>query len=248
MSRLLVACLSLLLASCAALRTPTVPMPFVFHPAPSGDPRGLVVLLPGRGDVPEDFERHGVVKMVHDADASLDVIAVDAHLGYYRARTLVERLHADVIGPRLARHGKVWLVGVSLGGLGALAYTYENRDAVAGLVLMAPFLGDDVPGEVAAAGGLVPWVAPDVLHEPDDARRRFVLLWTLLRGYATAPDTVPPLWLGHGDQDYLREAAQLVGPFLPDGRYRVAPGAHRWSVWQPLFAELLPAALGADVR
>lgn len=235
-----------LLIGCAAFRAPTEPMPFVFHPAPNGDPGGLVVLLPGRGDVPEDFERHGVVKMVHDADPSLDVIAVDAHLGYYRARTLVERLHADVVAPRLARHGKVWLVGVSLGGLGALAYTYENRDAVAGLVLMAPFLGDDVPGEVAAAGGLAPWVAPDVLHEQDDARRRFVLLWSLLRGYAVAPDTVPPLWLAHGDEDYLREASHQLGPTLPEGRYRVNPGGHRWSVWRPLFAELLPAALAAD--
>jgi len=52
-----------------------------------------------------------------------------------------------------------------------------------------------------------------------------------------------PLFVAHGEDDRLRSGGRLVGSLLPAERYLVRPGGHKWSVWGPLFAELLPVAL-----
>ena len=54
--------LLLLVCACSSYPAASVPMRTVFHPAPSGNATTLVVLLPGRGDKPEHFARHGFVE------------------------------------------------------------------------------------------------------------------------------------------------------------------------------------------
>jgi alpha-beta hydrolase superfamily lysophospholipase len=68
-------------------------------------------------------------------------------------------LHDAVIAPGMARgYRRLWLLGISVGGMGALLYTAARFASVDGLVLLAPFLG--TPGtlaEVSAAGGITAW-------------------------------------------------------------------------------------------
>jgi hypothetical protein len=86
-------------SGCVFVRPAAVPMPLVRHAAAAGTAVGLIVMLPGLGGTPEDFEEHAFVDLVRLAHPGYDVVLADAHFGYDRTRTLVERLHEDVIEP-----------------------------------------------------------------------------------------------------------------------------------------------------
>src|SRR5690606_40867279 len=57
--------------------------------------------------------------------------------------SVVERLQQDVVLPaRMRGYRHVRLVGISLGGYGSLLYSKQYGEQIAGLFLMAPFLGN----------------------------------------------------------------------------------------------------------
>lgn len=234
------------LGGCTFLRQPTAPMDCVRYPAPAGAADGLVVLLPGLGDDPRSFERHGFVARIQQLDPRLEIVAVDAHFGYYRSETIARRLFEDVIA-KARRPARTYVVGVSMGGLGAAALAMEYPGSVTGMILLAPYVGSDaVVDEVRSAGGLARWRPPDHGTIVDAGRRSFVELWRWYSRYATAPAHQPFLLLGHGDADRLRPGDELVGAVLPEGRYRVIPGGHDWRTWTVLFDGLSALAFGAD--
>lgn len=221
---------------CARLRPTPVPLRTIKYPG-GGQPRTLVVLLPGRYDSPEDFGRSGFPETAARAGAQADMVAVDAHLGYYLKRTIVERLHEDVIAPARPRYERIWLVGVSVGGTGALAYAERHPENVDGLVLLAPFLGEEkVVGEVAAAGGLRGWTPPQPLA-PDDYQHR---LWAWLERYAAGSEGQIPLYLGYGTRDSFARANGMLGEVLPPERVFTVSGGHDWKAWQVLWEKLAP--------
>ena len=61
--------------------------------------RTLLIILPGRGMTLRELEKEGFVSAIRSLDLAVDVLRVDAHLGYYRDRSILERLRADVIAP-----------------------------------------------------------------------------------------------------------------------------------------------------
>ncbi|MGB7542969.1 MAG: alpha/beta hydrolase, partial [Burkholderiales bacterium] len=115
----------------------------IYDVAPGlGADRTLLVMLPGATDRPEDFVEQGFIQAVRASGASVDVAAVDAHMDYYIEHSVVERLEADVIAPARAKgYTRTWLMGISLGGMGALAYARGHAKEVEGVILLAPFLG-----------------------------------------------------------------------------------------------------------
>ncbi|HKV09085.1 MAG TPA: alpha/beta hydrolase-fold protein [Thermoanaerobaculia bacterium] len=233
--------LSLLFSSgCLRPRPATVPLRTIALPASGGgDARCLVVLLPGRRDSPEDFVRHGFPGIAAQAGIRADFVAVDAHLGYYYEKTIVDRLREDVIAPARKRYDRIWLAGISLGGTGSLLYTIENPKDVDGIVLLAPFLGEEpVIDEVAAAGGLRGWKAPDPLG-PDDFQRR---MWTWLERYENGSEGQIPLYLGFGTRDDFARANGLLGNVLPPERVFTVEGGHTWRAWQALWEKAVESA------
>ena len=115
-------------------------MPVVFHAAAAGAADGLIVLLPGFSDGPASFDNQGMIDIVRRIAPAFDAVATDAHFAYYRNQSIVERLHADVIEPITGQYRTVWLVGISMGGLGAASYAMEHPDVVAGVILLAPYM------------------------------------------------------------------------------------------------------------
>jgi pimeloyl-ACP methyl ester carboxylesterase len=192
-----------------------------------------VVFLPGRGDRPEDFEARGMLAAARSAGLRADVLAVDAHLAYYRKRVIVERLQADVIGPARARgYVRVWLVGISLGGLGALLLAEHHPDAASGILVIAPYLGEPaLAREIEAAGGLGQWT-------PGETAEDFRGLWAGLQRRRAAGER-PPLWLAYGADDRYAYGHRLLASALPASRVLVAEGGHDWAAWRALWAEFL---------
>jgi pimeloyl-ACP methyl ester carboxylesterase len=235
-------CLAALLcvAGCVRLRPAAVPLRTVDYPGnrqpESGQPRTLVVLLPGRRDRPEDFGRERFPEIAAQAGAKVDMIAVDAHPAYYFNRTIVDRLREDVIAPARRRYDRVWLVGISIGGTGSLLYAGEHPEDVNGLIVLAPFLGDDkMIQEISAAGGLRGWRPPEPLAADDFQRR----LWSWLKGYEGGSEGRIPLYLGWGRSDDFARANGLAAVVLPRERVFTAPGGHGWKAWRSLWEQFV---------
>src|SRR6185312_15021844 len=231
----------------ARLRPTPVPLRMVSYPGPAmtsgaaGQPRTLVVLLPGRWDRPQDFGKYSFPEIAARAGAQVDLVAVDAHLNYYLKNMIVDRLREDVIGPARQRYDRIWLLGISIGGTGSLLYASRYPEDLAGVILFAPYLGEDaVIDEVAAAGSLAHWQPPRTLA-PDDFQRR---IWIGLQGYAKEPRRFP-LYLGWGETDSFARANGLLARELPKDHVFTAPGGHEWKAWKALWEQVVrTGALG----
>ena len=230
-----------LLGACYRPRPATVPLRVLHHDQAGGAHRDLVVFLPGRGDRPEDFARHGLLALAREGGLAADVLAVDSHLGYYIDRSIVIRLHDDVIAPARARgYERIWLAGISMGALGSILYMQEHPGDIAGAVLLAPYLGEKpLIDEIEQAGGLRSW-KPARFSGGDYQRET----WRWLQTHYAGPTDTPgshPLWLGYGEKDRFRQSDRLLAAVLPPERVFTAPGGHTWRAWRALWGKLVAA-------
>ncbi len=230
---------ALLSATAACTPATKEPMPTVGGPIDDGAARAdtLVVFLPGRGDRAEDFHAQGFFDIGHDG--TFDMIAADAHMGYYRDRTFADRLHVDVMVPARERgYARIWLVGISAGGMGAMVYSRQHPDGVDGIVLLAPFLGErKLVDAIAAAGGPAQWSGESEHGEPYQRRT-----WRWLSG-VTDERGEPPIVLAYGRDDRFASAADLLAGRLPPERVLTVDGGHDWPTWQRLWRRIVANGL-----
>lgn len=227
--------LACVLMGCTGYRAATIPMRTLELRGGSGG-KCLAVLLPGRWDRPERFARAGFAETIARRGLPLDLVAADAHVGYYRDRSVIARLREDVILPaRAAGYEEIWLVGVSLGGLGSLFYLREHPDEIAGVLALAPYLGEEATlREIEAAGGPVAWSARATPGEATLGRE----LWSWLGPWADGRKG-PPLFLGWGRADALAPANEMLATLLPEGRADAVSGGHDWTAWAHLWERFL---------
>jgi pimeloyl-ACP methyl ester carboxylesterase len=197
----------------------------------------LVVMLPGIRDEAEQFL---VAGFVDAASEPFDVLVADPQIGNYFNGTFVERLRAEVIAPAQARgYDEIWVVGVSIGGYGALLYAGAFPADIRGVVLLAPYLGGRrLQRAIAAAGGLEPWAAAARPTPFGDAWRAFNTLTQ--RREAT-------ILLGFGGDDRLAGTYAPLLAALPRSRVYTIDGGHAWTTWAPLWREMKPT-IGAAAR
>ncbi len=219
------------LISCASVPPIENPIPSIGSYQTTNSATALIVMLPGMGDRAGNFQEGGFFGV---ANEKIDLRAVDAHFGYYRARTLLPRLREDIIGPATAKgYEQIWLLGVSMGGLGSLLYMADDDSQISGLILLAPFLGDrKLIEEIKEAGGLTRWT-PTEGRYPDYE----VAIWRWLKTNAMSQTPVPII-LGFGESDRL---ADSYGPLLEtlDANFVFrSDGGHNWKTWLPLWQRI----------
>jgi pimeloyl-ACP methyl ester carboxylesterase len=235
--------LAWLSAACSYLRSAQTPMPVLrFTNLGARSARGVLVLLPGFGDRPETFQQRGFVAALRRHAPAYDVIAADAHFGYYRKRVLLPRLDADVVQPLRAQgYREIWLVGTSMGGFGSVAYARTHPQGITGLLLFAPYMGARrVLDEVKRAGlcSYRPKLSAKVEDGDSFARANFDYLRR-----STCEGGTLPVWLAVGEDDGLVGANRVLGAVLPADRFLVLPGGHGWKVWTPAADVVVPRAL-----
>lgn len=231
-------------SGCYFTRSPSRPVPALAFRHPSIErPRCLVVMLPGFLDGPDSYREHAFPRRIVASGAPCDSVAVDLHYRYYGERDIARIVHDDVLVPARARgYDEIWLVGISMGGLGALMTARSYADELAGLILLAPFVGDErTLHAIEAAGGVAAWSAP-VPMPPLDADHYTEHLWSWLRGYVDDPDAMPPLYVGWGENDRLGASDRLLASVLPADHVVVGGGRHDWASWQPIFDAILRVA------
>lgn len=237
--RLLLCALIANLSACAAWRPATVPLRTLAFPARCASaPQTLIVMLPGAYSMPEEFEQEGFVRILRERQVASDVLLVDAHLAYYKDRSIAERLRADVLIPARERgYRSIWLVGISIGAVGSMILADVSPGEFSGIVILAPYLGErETAEQIRAAGGLAPWPSPDPAKSDVDS-----VLWRWLKAQTQLGGNSPrtPIYLGYGLEDRFVFNQDLLGESLPRDHVFKVPGGHDWSAWTPLWRRIV---------
>ena len=192
----------------------------------------------------DEFETRGFIDAVHQSEQPCDLVSVDAHYGYYDAGTIVERLHQDVIiAAQQAGYADIKLVGISLGGYGALLYANRHTPEVNTLVLLAPFLGSEaLIDSITSAKGLEHWVPDDT-----DGEKSLQAIWMQRKENSVSATKFPELYLGYGSADKFRKADALLASTLPDDHVFTVAGRHNWTSWKQLWNQMLEANILCSV-
>jgi pimeloyl-ACP methyl ester carboxylesterase len=203
------------------------------HAAPT-----LLVMLPGAYSTPDEFVHEGFVDALRRRRVPVDVVIAGARVDHYIEGKVLDRLNDEVVAPALARGVRqVWLLGISLGGLFALAYAARHPGRVTGVLTLAPYLGRrTLLTEVVQAGGPVAWAAGRS-PKADDLLEHEVWAW-IGRHHAG-----PQLHLGYGLDDRFADAHRLLATQLPAGQVFGTPGGHDWPVWRLLWQQWLARGL-----
>lgn len=236
-----------MLCGCYPKGDPGKPIPTAFIPARTPAQR-LVVVLPGRGDGLTGLQRAGIAHAIQSQWPDADVVLSGLAMGYYLQGNAITRLHDEIIAPARSRgYREVWLLGASMGGLGALMYDARWPGTVDGIVLMAPYLGEKpLLDEIAAAGGIAHW-NPGPPPAQVDGNNFQHELWRHLQTWSRDPARARSVWLAYGDRDYLRDTMPSLIPLLPPSHVLVRSGRHAWTVWASATSEIL-AGVDAERR
>ena len=224
----------LLLQACAPFRKVEGPIAKVNDEQSCGERAGqLIVMLPGLYDLPADFVDQGFVQAVRERRLDADITLLDAHVGYYNERQIVDRLRSEVIAPARAQgYKRIWLVGISLGGLGSLLYSKAHPLDITGFYAIAPFLGEKATLKDVTTQGLANW-------QPAEPEPMGSHAWRLGQAYLSGAPGLPLGYIGYGEDDRFAQANALLATVLPPGHRYVAPGGHDWRAWKNLWGQFL---------
>ena len=191
----------------------------------------LLVMLPGMVMRPEELFEAGFADAIAQRGLPLDLLAVDVSgIGLDAADTW-GALQDQILAPARAARTSVWLGGISLGGMVAMAHAAAHPGAVDGLCLLAPYPGSRPSVNVMErAGGPDRWQPT-----PDDLRDPELRVWQWLQH----PPPGLPVFVGHGTEDrFAARIERVAGRFAPAARHTAA-GGHDWPAWRALWERFL---------
>lgn len=197
----------------------------------------LLILLRGIGGSHTDFERFGLIDQVRERKLPVDIVVPNAHYGYYKSESLVDRIKEDIINPaRQQGYQRFWLAGFSMGGLGSLFYIREHPEDIEAVMLVSPFMGwGTIRREIEAAGGIRNWDAQESAIDNWQ-----ILIWTFIQDYIAAPNNYPPVYLGYGNNDRVtKNGPLLLSDALSKERIFTLPGGHSYKTFRALWSEHL---------
>lgn len=223
-------------AGCALVWPTNRPLERLEFIDPDRPHKVLIVFLPGVLDGAKDFRKYGFVQAVRDRGIEADMVAVGAHIRYYGEGVIVEHLREDIVQPaRRSGYREVWLVGISLGGYGALLYARAHPHEVERILLISPFLGNGKGGDRDPAEVL------DRRNKEEDD------LWEWLESYPGSERNRPKLFLAYGEQDKFAAINGRLAALLPGAQIERLPGRHDWPTWRRLWEGALERGwFGAD--
>jgi hypothetical protein len=196
--------------------------------------KNLLILMPGAGNRHTSFEDHGFMQSASEAQFNADILTVDTSYEQFSDLSIEKRLHKEVVLPaRALGYEQIWMGGISLGGLGTMVYARKNPQMLAGLVLIAPYLGNKgTLAEISRAGGLDHW-NPNVTDDHDERH-----VWKMIKNY---PQSEPqlPLFLLYGTEDRFVHFHRLLATCLKPEAVKTISGGHDWPVWQALWQHFI---------
>jgi pimeloyl-ACP methyl ester carboxylesterase len=200
---------------------------------PGARPALCVVLLGGTFSAPEDFVREGFVAAARERGLEGEIVMAGTRLADFADGTVTQRIRHAVVAPARARGARrLWLAGISLGGLASLCYAARHAGEPDGVLLIAPYPGTrPLLAEIEAAGGLQQW-RPDIGAEGDLEREAW-------RWLANRPAASPEVHCYFGSGDRFAEGQRRMARTLPEGHGREMDGGHEWADWRRMWIDFL---------
>jgi pimeloyl-ACP methyl ester carboxylesterase len=192
----------------------------------------LIIMLPGAYMTAADYEKAGFFAAIRQRQLALDMATVDLDLAAISGGTALAAVQTEIIeAARAEGYEKIWLGGISLGGLLALCHNADRPGQVDGLCLLAPYPGSRLTiNAITRAGGLTQWQAtPEQLGDPE------FRMWRWLQ----KPPSDFPVFIGYGSEDRFAKGMQQLADCFPTNARHVIAGAHDWPVWQVLWEQFL---------
>jgi pimeloyl-ACP methyl ester carboxylesterase len=227
---------TLILMGCVAKRPVESPIPVKIYDSGTARTDELIIFLPGRGDDIGAFERSGFIDQLHESNRVADSIVIDAHMGYYQDGSLPERVYQDILIPfRMRGYKHFILVGISLGGYGALWINHEFSELISAMVLLAPYLGrESLIEKIKAEDNVHSWRMQLNQNSGTDEQ---VWIWVddmVEPGSAEIPSVI----LAFGLRDKFRGAGELLSESIPDSHVFRKNGDHDWQTWHSLWSDI----------
>lgn len=199
-----------------------------------GNPALLLALLSGSYSEPEDFVSAGFPDSVLKHGIDAEVVMAGTRAAWFADGSIVNRIREAVVVPAQARGTRrIWLAGISLGGLAALSYAARHEGELSGVVLISPYPATrEVLREVDAAGGLALW-KPAIPPEGDLEREA----WLWLAGAATRGGA--PVYCYFASGDRFAPGQRRMAEALDPACVRELPGGHDWKAWGTLWEQFL---------
>jgi len=201
-----------------------------------GPNRVLVLLLPTIKGKGLHYEKHGFVEAVRERGFEADLKVLDVNPLLYLQGRIVDVVKTEIVDPAIdSGYKKIILVGISLGGHGALLYVTKASQDIDGVVVIAPFIGGFFINDVIkSAGGLSRWEeCPPI--EWDYACD----MWKLLKDYLSVSKNPDKIILGFGLEDGFAESNQLLASQLPARNVFRVSGGHDWATWKTIWSKVL---------
>jgi len=191
-------------------------------------------LLSGSYTTPEDFVREGFVASVEERGYEARIVMAEVRAAYFSDGTVVRRIQDEVVDPALAAGARrVWLAGISLGGLACLGYAARHGGEVERIILLSPYPGTrETLGEIDAAGGLAQWQPAD-----DGAESAEREAWAWLRDHDGHAAPRVDCYFGSGDR--FAEGQRRIASCLPATAVHEVAGGHEWNDWRGMWTDFL---------
>ena len=194
----------------------------------------LLVLLPGAYMTPEHYAEH-CFPAVAARHLAVDLQAVDLGVDAVSSGEAIPAVVEQILRPARADYARVWLGGISLGGLLALCLNADHPGLADGLCLIAPYPGSRLTtNAIARAGGLDAWEpTAEELADPEFRAYRWL----------KAPPADLPVFVGHGRDDRFAAGMQAIAERFPPAARQVVAGGHDWPAWGKLWEHFLNRGL-----
>jgi len=194
--------------------------------------RSLVVLLPTMGGKGSHYETQGFLDEAWEREFEASMEVLDVKPSLYLGSRIVELLKTEVIEPAKAEgYEEIYLVGISLGGHGALLYATKYPEDVAGIVILAPFIGGDRASRaIEESGALDTWEDCPFLAWTYGCN-----LWKSLKVYVSDSRNQRKVVLGFGREDKFVDQCRVLADALPPEQVFTVSGGHDWATWKKLF-------------
>jgi hypothetical protein len=209
----------------------------IFDAARAGQTAPIrVVMLPAAYSEPEDFVRAGFVSATRERQLDVDLVFAAFELQHVTDRTVFTRMRRELILPARSLGCAVWLGGISLGGYLALCCAERHAAELAGVCVLAPYLGSHiVTGEIERSRGLEGWQPAELAHDDDERR-----VWRFIKTLRAA---ALPVHLGLGREDRFARRHRLMAAALEPANVDIVPGGHDWPTWSRLWERFLEVRL-----
>ena len=201
-----------------------------------GTNRVLVVILPTVGGEGSHYESQGFIEAVRERGFEANLKVLDVKPRLYLKKRIVHLLKTEVIAPAKAEgYKKIYLIGMSLGGHGALLYVTAYPEDIDGVLVLAPFIsGPVLTDSIEKAGGLDKWEDCPFISWGYACN-----LWQALKDYVSIPENRAKIALGYGTEDKFADECRVLADSLLLERVFTVSGGHDWVTWKKLWIQAL---------